>query len=128
MAHKRSEVPSSSFLQHSLVQFGRQQLPCHNPGMANDEHVRLVAQGWEATWSRVRPGSNFEPLDLVGANLSGMDLSWAHLNDADLTGANLDGARLYYAFMTNARLDRASLQGTLVEAVLNDAHFVEASI
>jgi uncharacterized protein YjbI with pentapeptide repeats len=59
--------------------------------MANAEHVRLVAQGWKATWSRVRPGSKFEPLDLVGADLSGMDLSWAHLNDADLTAQTLTG-------------------------------------
>jgi uncharacterized protein YjbI with pentapeptide repeats len=113
---------------HSPARFWWRSSLCHNHAVANPEHVRLVAQGWQATWSRLRPGSKFEPLDLTGANLSGMDLSWTHLGGADLTGANLDEAQLRDAFMTNARLDRASLQGTVGKAVLNDARFVGATI
>ena len=101
---------------------------CHNHAVANPEHVRIVAQGWEATWARARPGVKFEPLDLTGADLSGMDLSKAHLHVADLTRANLDGARLNDAFMSNARLDGASLQGTVGRAILNDTRFAGATI
>jgi uncharacterized protein YjbI with pentapeptide repeats len=103
---------------------------CQNVAVANPEHVRLVAQGWEATWDRSRQTrSTTEPLDLSGANLAGIDLVWANLNDINLTNATLDRANFSRALMTNARLDGASLQGTRIgEAILNDARFVGARI
>ena len=47
--------------------------------------------------------------DLRGANLSGANLSGANLEGADLTGANLTGADLTGAFLTNATMNLTAL-------------------
>lgn len=49
--------------------------------------------------------------DLIGANLSGCDLTDADLRGADLTGANLDGANLTRTKLDGAVFDKASLIG-----------------
>jgi len=58
-------------------------------------------------------------LNLMGANLSGADLSWFDLSGADLYGANLSRANLSGAILTGADLARANLTGAdLREAII----------
>jgi len=58
------------------------------------------------------------PVNLTGANLTGLDLADAILTDANLTGANLTGATLTDADLTNADLTGVNLTG----ATLTDAN------
>ena len=59
------------------------------------------------------PGANLDShADLIGANLSGPDLSGASLGNADLFGARLVKANLSNADLTGARLTKANLSGT----------------
>jgi hypothetical protein len=59
--------------------------------VANEEHLHILEQGvniwnaWRREHSEIRP------------ELSGVDLSVAHLEGADLSGANLSGAKLFLA-------------------------------
>ena len=60
---------------------------------------------------------------LVGANLGGTDLQWAHLNDANLTGTDLGVAHLENAWLIRANLTGANLEGArLTEAHLDGAN------
>jgi hypothetical protein len=80
--------------------------------MANPEHLELVHSGADATW-HWRGGR----LDLRDAELSGVSLRGAMLDQADLSGARLVGADL-----TGCRLQEVSLAGAqLIRATLNDA-------
>ena len=67
--------------------------------------------------------------DFSGANLSGVDLSNAHLFDVDLSGANLSGANLYEADLRFSGLDYADLSGAdLVGAALRYADLSGADL
>ncbi len=70
----------------------------------------------------IRPGAR-----LVGADLSGRDLSHANLAGADLSGADLSGARLIGADLTGATLFGAVLERThLLGAALGGADLTQA--
>lgn len=71
--------------------------------MANDEHVEVVRQGAEAVaeWGRLHPG--------VRLDLSGAQLSRAHLQNADLTDSHLAGANLLQANLIGAQLSGADM-------------------
>lgn len=61
--------------------------------------------------------------DLSGANLSGLDLSFAKLVGADLRGANLTKANLSNADLTRANLTQANFsQANLTQAYLTNAN------
>ena len=79
--------------------------------MANAEHVKLVLAGADTTWTwRGRR------LDLRDADLSGLRLRGALLDQADLRGARLVGADL-----TGSRLQEANLSGAqLIRTILDD--------
>jgi uncharacterized protein YjbI with pentapeptide repeats len=94
--------------------------------MANPEHLRLISQGSEAIWTHRRQTN--QPLDLAGANLSGISLSFANLHDVNLTEAIIDGGNITQCLMANARCDRAILKCNLGGNVLHDAHFTGAMI
>lgn len=57
-------------------------------------------------------GLDLQRAQLVGANLVRADLSTADLRGADLSGANLEGASLAHAKLAEARLPRANLWRT----------------
>src|SRR5262249_46225639 len=67
--------------------------------------------------------------DLVGADLSGTNLSRANLGGADLSGTNLSGAYLSGTNLSGADLSQANLSGAYLRGVclskanLTEAHF-----
>ena len=73
--------------------------------------------------------TQFQGLNLNGADLSNTEIEAANFSDANLNGANLDGARLYFVTFRNAtmqgvRLNRASISETYFQgAVLTRAKF-----
>jgi uncharacterized protein YjbI with pentapeptide repeats len=78
--------------------------------------------------------NNFTGCNLIGLNLSSMDLTRANLTNSilshvDLTGANLAGADLTRADMLEANLSWADLAGAkLVEADLTRANLTRADL
>jgi hypothetical protein len=56
-------------------------------------------------------GANLSRAYLSGANLSGANLSRAYLSGANLSGANLSRANLSDAYLNGANLSRANLSG-----------------
>jgi uncharacterized protein YjbI with pentapeptide repeats len=67
--------------------------------------------------------------DLRGANLVGIDLTDANLQNANLTGANLIFSNLTNANLQGANLNMANLTGaTLNEANLNNANLIYANL
>lgn len=121
--------------------------------MADLAHVELVRSGSKAlaAWVDAHPKT---PLDLRGADLSGLDLRGGMLPGADLRGASLAGARLSGAWLpwanltgskvtladlSEANLTRARLRGAdiresdlseakLHEANLEDAYLTESNL
>jgi hypothetical protein len=79
--------------------------------MANEEHLKILKQGWDA-WNQWRMKNRDVRPNLGGADLGGADLSWADLSVADLGGANLGGADLIGADLNGAHLSGADLSGT----------------
>ena len=68
-------------------------------------------------------------VDLRHADLSGANLTGANLEGADLSGANLEGAILDSAFLTNASLKNADLDRVdFTSATINDADVRGASM
>jgi uncharacterized protein YjbI with pentapeptide repeats len=65
--------------------------------MANDEHVALLKKFCAQNV-------------LVGANLSGADITMAVLVGANLSGANLSGANITMTFLVGANLREANLR------------------
>ena len=59
-------------------------------------------------------GRNLTRTKLLGADLSGAKLQGALLISADLQGADLSGAKLQGAILTNAKLQGADLSGTFL--------------
>jgi uncharacterized protein YjbI with pentapeptide repeats len=101
--------------------------------MANQEHVAIIKKGSDE-WNRWREENPDVKPDLAWANLVGIDLSGINLEDANMKlafckGSNLKGARLTRAtlFGTNfegAVLPRADLEG----ATLEGAHLIKADL
>jgi len=89
--------------------------------MANPEHVKIVRQGADAIaeWRQQQPGTQ---LDLIYADLSGIDLRRADLGFADLEGADLSQANLHSANLAGAKLIEAGLS----RADLSNANLITA--
>lgn len=68
--------------------------------------------------------SNFEFVDMQGANLQGADLAKANMRRANLTGANLRDAQLYEVDFYQASIANADLSG----ARLTRARLVETEV
>jgi hypothetical protein len=113
-------------------------------GMASAEHAGILKHGISAwnTW-RNKEGSLLRPdlggMDLVGADLRGVDFTYtklagADLSDADLryaklVGANLSGANLKYTRFNRANLSHACLShATLNLTVLLGANMSQAKL
>jgi hypothetical protein len=92
---------------------------------AYDIQAALTILGSQ-TWARepTRPW-----FDLSGTDLRGVDLCWAHLDDANFTGSHLEGARLVEAHMERAYFTNAHLQGAnLTGANLSGAKLTGANL
>ena len=70
--------------------------------------------------SRLDPQLDFTDVDLHGADLEAVDLSFADLKRSDLTGANLALADLRHAFLEDAALANAALRGADIRAAAMD--------
>lgn len=112
--------------------------------MADKAFVRILKQDGVTVWNKVRPTTNFVPLDfrgadltaasLIGADLSRVDLQGADLTRANLTGADLSMANLIAANFHHAILDRAqfrfsNLSGAdLSETEMEETNFMGARL
>ncbi len=126
--------------------------------MANDKHVRILAQGvqswnqWRGEHAEVQPdlsglylngamlmGANLAKVNMANANLSDADLDCAILSGADLSGTDLRGANLLLADLSEATLDHANLNGadlsgaslsaaSLIGALLRGSDLTRASL
>lgn len=112
--------------------------------MANEEHVKILLQGWEAwdEWSLKRFNSlsdedmegDFYVADFSGEDFSGANFSQWDLGGTDFSGANLSGANLYQANFECAGFREANLQGVdlreaeLMDATLEDADLRDANL
>ena len=107
--------------------------------MANDEHVAMLKKGVTA-WNRWRgedpyvdhpdlSGENLTKAHLPLANLIGVNLTGANLTEAMLFRANLSGANLSGANLTKALLPMANLTGAnLTGAILSEADLLQANL
>jgi uncharacterized protein YjbI with pentapeptide repeats len=96
--------------------------------MANDEHVKLLKKGVKA-WKTWRQKNEGGPIDLTGADLSGVDLSGVNLILADLSGAILRTANLYGGDLTQADLYGVDFSGAnLYGANLTGANLTKANL
>jgi uncharacterized protein YjbI with pentapeptide repeats len=96
--------------------------------MANAEHLALVDQGTEAINLFADANPNVG-LDLAEADLSGRDLSSAHLTGADLRGANLSGCDLRQARLANVNFTGADLRNADARgAAFHHANFTRADL
>jgi hypothetical protein len=104
--------------------------------MANPEHLDLLKRGTEVwnQWRQEHP--NIQP-DLSRADLKGLNLAHAFLNEANLMGADLREADLkeavlFQAFLKEADLSKADLKdaylmvANLTKASLNKANLSQA--
>jgi uncharacterized protein YjbI with pentapeptide repeats len=104
--------------------------------MANEEYQNILEQGVEVwnEWRGNNPnkspnlrGVSLGRFNLVGANLSKVDLRYAHLIRASFIESNLKGAKLSYADLTRAKLTRANLsEARLIGTNLNHANLSDA--
>jgi|GEM_PF-5272078 len=85
--------------------------------MANEQHLKWLAEGVEA-WNKRRKQEPFFPdleaVKLGGVDLSGFDLKSANFQRADLENANLIDADLRLANFTRASLRFTELKGAKV--------------
>lgn len=82
--------------------------------MANPEHVEIVKQGAEAI-SRWREKNPDTWLDLIDAELTGINLRGAKLGQVDFRGATLKGADLEGAGLEHASLKGANMTGAILK-------------
>lgn len=78
--------------------------------MPNKKHLSLILKGREE-WNAWRKMSPEITIDLSGANLAEMDLSWMLLDDSDLSGACLSGCRMIGTRLRRSRASQAKLDG-----------------
>ena len=101
--------------------------------MADTMHIDILYEGVEA-WNEWRLKNPSERPNLVGEDLSEMDLTGANLGEADLTDAELFQTDLTEANLKMAVLRRADLSGAdlsgaaLYKAELVDARLIEADL
>jgi uncharacterized protein YjbI with pentapeptide repeats len=106
--------------------------------MGNKDHLSILKRGVDY-WNRWRrknrylspdlSKSKLRGTDLRGANLRGMDLSWADLRNADLRGADLRETNLSWANARGADLSRADMfQADMSGAELTGAKFFKATL
>ena len=86
--------------------------------MANEDQVKILKQG-VVTWNQWRNQNLTTTIDLIKADLSGLDLTKANLERADLAGAILRGANLRNAHLQGAMLGGADFS----EADIPDTNF-----
>src|SRR3989338_6846226 len=106
--------------------------------MANPDHVKLLSncQIAIAQWrsDHTEQWLDLSEADLHGANLAGLNLTYADFRKADLSGANLSGAELAFAKFEDAKLVGANFSDTfmmfsdLSRANLNSAVFDGANL
>lgn len=101
--------------------------------MPNEKYLALLRQGVDA-WNKWREKNLTVEVILVEANLRGVNLKGANLDEvclvkADFQGANLERANLREAELIGANLSYANLSGAfLLEANLNHANLTKASL
>lgn len=96
--------------------------------MANSEHLLHLKRG-VAHWNEWRRQHLEIRVDLMRADLSGLNLKWIDLRDTDLIGANLQqsnlaGADLRWANLSTVDLQQADLRG----ADLSFANLTQANV
>jgi hypothetical protein len=106
--------------------------------VANEEHVELLKQGstiwnaWQSENPKILPnliGADLSGADLSNANLISADLSYTNLKGANLIGAHISIANLYNANLIGAQLIGANLIGTQCsKAMLNTADLSNADL
>jgi uncharacterized protein YjbI with pentapeptide repeats len=106
--------------------------------MGNEDYLNLLKQGAEAwnDWRNENPnlnpnlrGLSLQRLNLVGANLTRVDLRYTHLVRTSFIESNLRGAKLSYADLTRAKLTRANLgEARLIGTTLRHANLSGASL
>ncbi len=95
--------------------------------MANAEHVERLKEGFRV-WNQWREENPNLPPDLIEADLRGIDLS-SGLTDIDLIGADLSGVNLTRADLCGADLRRADLSHTkLWAANLRNASLINVNL
>jgi len=101
--------------------------------MANEEQLSILKQG-VIEWNNWRTKNISINIDLIRADLKGVNLSGAlfmraNLSYARLSGANLREANLGAANLGGASLDRAVLsRANLIGAILSGSHLNEANL
>jgi uncharacterized protein YjbI with pentapeptide repeats len=106
--------------------------------MANPTQLERLTESVEE-WNQWRLECPTEPIDLSGAKLADITLSWANLSWVDLTGAdlsrsdlsstNFSGAKLSRANLSDANLSKACFTGAdLTEAILARANLANAQL
>jgi uncharacterized protein YjbI with pentapeptide repeats len=115
-------------------------MPRKKPNQPKDKkpHLNLLKRSveeWNAFRNanpEVKPnltGANLSYAHLTRANLSDANLTDAHLAYADLSDANLTDAHLAYADLSDANLTDADLtDANLTDADLTDAHLTRANL
>ena len=105
--------------------------------MADPKHVELVKRGTTALadfWEKRDDVRTSLKLDLVDADLCGIDVSKAHLGPANLTSAklsesNLSGINLDHADLSGATLDSANLSAaSLLNAKIQSGNLESANL
>jgi uncharacterized protein YjbI with pentapeptide repeats len=106
--------------------------------MANAGHIDLVKDrvdrwnDWRRKNTRILPdlvGADLSEVNLAGANLAKADLTGARLFGANLAGATLSRARFFKADLSQADLNRATLfKANLSQADLSGANFNGADL
>jgi uncharacterized protein YjbI with pentapeptide repeats len=107
--------------------------------MANEQHVRMLAQGvsvwnqWRTDHPRVRPDlAGLRVHEVIPIGRLGIDLSHANFRNANLEGADLFNTWLVEADFSGAKASHAGFGGVtagsakFVDAILEDAHFMQA--
>jgi hypothetical protein len=96
--------------------------------LANPEHLAKLKEG-VAAWNQWRQQTHTLQPDLSGANLSRAHLEEANFQYADLQQAHLTGAKLYKARLVTANLSGADLRKAELEAAdLVGAKLIEANL
>jgi hypothetical protein len=96
--------------------------------MANKEQLAILLQGVEA-WNEWRSNNSAADINLIGADLHGLNLSRIELNLANLSGVDLSAAILYEANFFGSDLSEANLSNATIEnANLSTARLYKANL
>ncbi len=101
--------------------------------MADEEQLAILRQGVEV-WNQWRAENRTAEIDLIKADLIGINLQKADLSGANMWAADLSGASLFRAELFGTDLGEANLreadlrQAQLIGADLNKANLREANL